>query len=270
MITLIQISDCHLLKDKSKTGYEGIAPYHSLEAVLVSIAGLLSSPVNNPVIVLVTGDISGDHSKESYAHFLSLMRQYIEVHAVPWFVIAGNHDNNQHFNSMLNERVLADDAPLQVGKWFVHGCDTRHPLNRHGAMGFVKTDDMHAISKTCKQALQNGNETFHIVSLHHHVRPSHSWMDKHVLEKSERVELLVSQHSNIKALLHGHVHSPIRQRVGELGTPSFGCPSTCWQWAMQDAFGTSNEAPGYQCVALGDDGTVHVEVKRVMYDKHSE
>ncbi|HCY27547.1 MAG TPA: 3',5'-cyclic-nucleotide phosphodiesterase, partial [Alteromonas macleodii] len=27
MITLIQLSDCHLLKDKNKTGYAGIAPY---------------------------------------------------------------------------------------------------------------------------------------------------------------------------------------------------------------------------------------------------
>ncbi|WP_346993380.1 hypothetical protein [Alteromonas gracilis] len=58
MTTLFQISDCHLLKNKDKTGYKDIAPFHSLEAVLKAVQADVRKvhklDGNKPVIVLVT------------------------------------------------------------------------------------------------------------------------------------------------------------------------------------------------------------------------
>ena len=274
MITLIQISDCHLLKDKDKSGYDGIAPFYALEAVLRDVSQTLKGARSlsaDSAIVLVTGDISGDNSKESYTHFLTLMKQYIEAQGVSWFAIAGNHDNNAHFDTLLTDHILTAGSPIHSANWLIHGCDTRHPYDKHGARGSVKQQDVIAIEKVCdaNQAAQIPHHPlFHIVALHHHVRPSQSWMDKHALAGAEYIEALVSRQSGIKAVLHGHVHSPIRQHIGERGTPSYGCPSSCWQWAMQETFGTSEESPGYQQFTLCYDGTVEVNVRRVAYKKH--
>ena len=63
---LLQLSDCHLFADHAQTGY-GVNPYQSLSRVLECAAG------ESPDYVIITGDVSGDNSEESYRHFLSLM-----------------------------------------------------------------------------------------------------------------------------------------------------------------------------------------------------
>ncbi|MCP4949366.1 MAG: hypothetical protein GY923_17890, partial [Aestuariibacter sp.] len=92
-MTLIQISDCHLLESPARSGYGDINPLQSLEAVLKTVASL---DVDG---VLVTGDISGDDSEQSYQHFIQAINQHLPD--IPVKVIAGNHDNNRHFDTLL-------------------------------------------------------------------------------------------------------------------------------------------------------------------------
>ena len=277
MITLIQLSDCHLLKDKNKTGYAGIAPYKSLARVLSSIQEYVvdSADIKNyvaqkaaseseqrakhQVIVLVTGDISGDNSSESYEHFIALMEQYIEPANIEWFVLAGNHDNNPYFEKYLGSRHLKSNDPISFPNWQIHGLDTRAITNKQTAAGEVKESDIQAL----EQALIRSPQANHLVALHHHILPSNSWMDKHSLVDAQRLVSLTDEYPQLKAFLHGHVHSPLRQQIGKHNTPSYGSPSTCWQWEMRPDFGVSNEAPGYQVMNLMGDGTVNVAVFRV-------
>ncbi len=85
-MTLIQISDCHLLESPARSGYGDINPLQSLETVLETVVSL---DVDG---VLVTGDISGDDSEQSYQHFIQAINQHLPD--IPVKVIAGNHDNN--------------------------------------------------------------------------------------------------------------------------------------------------------------------------------
>ena len=272
MITLLQLSDCHLLKDKEKVGYAGIAPYHSLARVLQNAVspyikrstddGNVSQPLRDnehKVIMLVTGDISGDNSLESYRHFTALMEHYLAGADIEWYVLAGNHDNNPHFEAVLGERTLKSDKPIVCQRWHIHGLDTRSSSDIYTAAGELKNEDVCAL----EQALVSAPRNNHLVALHHHVLPSNSWMDKHYLDNASKVVALSEQYSQIKALIHGHVHSPLRQTIGTNRIPSYGSPSTCWQWKMQVEFGVSDEAPGYQVIELCDDGAVNVTVKRV-------
>jgi len=277
VITLIQLSDCHLLKDKNKTGYAGIAPYKSLARVLSSVREYVvdSADIKNhaaqraasepeqrakhQVIVLVTGDISGDNSPESYEHFIALMEQYIESANIEWFVLAGNHDNNPYFEKYLGSRHLKSNDPISFPNWQIHGLDTRAITNKQTAAGEVKESDIQAL----EQALIRSPQANHLVALHHHILPSNSWMDKHSLVDAQGLVSLTDEYPQIKAFLHGHVHSPLRQQIGKHNTPSYGSPSTCWQWEMRPDFGVSNEAPGYQVMNLMGDGTVNVTVVRV-------
>ncbi|WP_394223712.1 metallophosphoesterase [Alteromonas gracilis] len=283
MITLIQLSDCHLLKDKDKAAYSGIAPYHSLENVLQSVvadiargfksvehkhieeapSGKAEDEVSGEAItnttLLVTGDISGDHSPESYQHFLDLMDEYIAPLNLSWFVLAGNHDNNPYFEKALGHRHLKRDKSLQFEHWHIHGMDTRVDGNTHTSGGEVSESDVQAL----EHALKASSTVNHVIALHHHVLPSNSWMDKHFLANAKRVVSLSERYPQVKALIHGHVHSPLRQHIGQGATPSFGSPSTCWQWEMQQEFGVSHELPGYQVISLFDDGGITVSIERV-------
>ena len=102
MITIIQITDCHLFKHEDKQGYSGVAPFHSLKRVLqhaVSWASAQNTMAS--VLLLITGDISGDDSLESYTLFMSLMQEYADANGIAWAVIPGNHDNNTHFDKVL-------------------------------------------------------------------------------------------------------------------------------------------------------------------------
>ena len=266
MTTLIQLSDCHLLKDKDKTGYAGIAPYDSLARVLSDIQNYIAQDVGSQpeqcakhqVVVLVTGDISGDSSPESYQHFIALMEQHIEPANIEWFVLAGNHDNNPYFEKYVGSRHLQSNDSLSLCNWQLHGMDTRATSNMHTAAGEVKESDIQAL----EQSLTTSPQTNHLVALHHHILPSNSWMDKHSLVDAQRLVSLTDEYPQLKAFLHGHVHSPLRQQIGKHNTPSYGAPSTCWQWEMRPEFGVSNEAPGYQVMNLMDDGSVDVSVVR--------
>lgn len=259
--TVIHITDCHLFKSKNKQGYAGIAPFHSLEQVLQHAVKtvITQQKGTGALLLLVTGDISGDDSMESYQHFLMLMKQYVDAHDITWSVIPGNHDNNVHFNNVLGHKHLKSDAPLQLANWVIHGTDTRAVENKKSATGDVKQDDMAALA----DHIDSKAHLYHAVAVHHHCAPSHSWMDKHLLRGADAITTLLSQHSQIKAVLHGHVHAPLRYALGAHDTPVYGCPSTCWQWAMQEEFSVTNEAPGYQLIHLGDDGSVNAEVRRI-------
>ena len=178
MITLIQLSDCHLLKDKNKTGYAGIAPYKSLARVLSSVREYVVDSVDiknyvaqkaasepeqrakHQVIVLVTGDISGDNSPESYEHFIALMEQYIEPANIEWFVLAGNHDNNPYFEKYLSSRYLKSNDPISFPNWQIHGLDTRAITNKQTAAGEVKESDIQAL----EQALIRSPQANHLVN----------------------------------------------------------------------------------------------------------
>lgn len=260
MITIIQITDCHLFKREDKQGYSGIAPFHSLKRVLqhaVSWASAQNTMAS--VLLLITGDISGDDSLESYTLFMSLMQEYADANGIAWAVIPGNHDNNIHFDNVLAAKHLKSHTPLTLGKWLIHGTDSRSTSSTKSAKGNVRASDITSIaSHVAAKPLLN-----HALAVHHHLKASNSWMDNHSLSDAGLIEQLASNYSALKVIVHGHVHAPLRYTLGDFNTPVYGCPSTCWQWAMQSDFGVTNEVPGYQLIQLSDDGSVGVKVVRI-------
>ena len=133
-MTLIQISDCHLLESPARSGYGDINPLQSLEAVLKTVVSL---DVDG---VLVTGDISGDDSEQSYQHFIQAINQHLPD--IPVKVIAGNHDNNALFDTLLSPWLLTPDN----GYFRQNRCDTTRTSQRTNA-------------KACKQTALTGNSS---------------------------------------------------------------------------------------------------------------
>lgn len=246
--TLLHISDLHLSGDKQKRGYNDVAPFETFKQVLAHALTNIDSIDG----LLVTGDISGDNTEASYQHFVSVIET---LPSIPVWVIPGNHDNNQHYASALQSYHLSDEAPARLGTWCLHGLDTR----KTGTQGIARPAALRCVSTNIK-ALPHFH---HVVALHHHILPSNSWMDKHELVNADAFALWLEGLPQIRAVLHGHVHSPLRQVIGANNCLSFGAPSTCWQWELTPDFNVSAEGPGYQLFSLYDDGNLECEIKRV-------
>ncbi|ANB26048.1 hypothetical protein A6F57_13125 [Alteromonas stellipolaris] len=247
MSTLLHISDCHLFGDTTRQGYGAINPYQSLKQILIE-AFEHSANISS---IIVTGDISGDDSLASYQHFSALMEDYAKA---PVYVIAGNHDNNLHFDTLSAHHLVAG-APVELGDWQIHGLDTRF----EGARGQV---DIHELKVIDKQVSEHSHR-HHLLAMHHHASPSKSWMDKHDLANAGEFLNWVEEGIPLVAIIHGHVHSPLRYTLGTNNkVPVMGCPASCWQWEMAPEFALSDEQPGYQLIRLHDNGTLTCDIKR--------
>ncbi len=244
MKRLVQISDCHLLADPARDAY-GINPALSLKSVLTAAMQC------HPDVVLVTGDISGDDSAASYQLFQRLMED--SAGNTPWFVIPGNHDLNPHYDAQLTPRQLCAGDPLDLGSWQLHGMDTRY----QGTLGFARTSELSAI----EQAMTAAPDCHHMVALHHHIEPSHSWMDRHKLTNAQDVAKWITRQPRLRAAIHGHIHSQSHYQIGDCAIMSV--PSTCWQWAMQPEFGVENIQPGYRELLLSEDGNWTTTIRRL-------
>ena len=252
MIRLLHLSDCHLFAEVNRSGYGQVNPFSSLKSLLKRA---FANQVNHFGVdaIVVTGDISGDNSAQSYHHFLSLLARYSPV---PFFVIPGNHDDNPYYQEYLGDVTLAPGKSVALRNWQIHGLDTRGK----GASGQVCSQQLASISDDITQH----SSAFHLLCLHHHIRPSNSWMDKHALVNPSDLLHWLNTQRLIRGIIHGHVHHPIFDELGEEHkVPVFGAPSTCWQWAMTSDFGISELTPGGQIITLHDTGAVTRHIERL-------
>jgi 3',5'-cyclic-AMP phosphodiesterase len=244
-VNIIQLSDCHLFSSKSKPGYNKINPYLSLANVLQEVRAM------SPDLVIASGDISGDGSGESYRHFKQLWCN--SGLSCPLMVLPGNHDDLALLQAELTEYLIWTARPIHIGRWHVHGLNTKHK----GTLGKLDRKQ----SESLQNYLQAFATDFHLLAVHHHPLACGGWMDKHEwLNRVEFVEL-VAQHCQLKAVIYGHIHHDSVQKVGHCEYMS--CPSTCWQWAIQEEFAFTNERPGFRVIHLHEDGKVSTEVRRV-------
>ncbi|MCW8090545.1 metallophosphoesterase family protein [Alteromonas sp. ASW11-130] len=242
---LIQLSDCHLFADKHAVGYASVNPYESLKQVLKLSASL------RPDLVVVTGDISGDNSEQSYRHFLALVQAHLSTTEVS--LVPGNHDNNEFFINVVGEYLLHSAFPIEIGGWEVHGFDTRYKTT----LGKVKDVQLEQV----KANVLRSPDKHHMVALHHHPVAANSWMDTHALYNREGLIDFVKKAAQVKLLIHGHVHFPLKRTIDK--KPVLGVPSTCWQWKMTKEFNVSTEKPGLRIIDLHNDGSWTTQIRRL-------
>lgn len=244
MFKLLQLSDCHLFADRDKAGYADISPFHSFGAVLEMHVDW------QPDAILVTGDISGDDSAQSYQHFKARLAEHFhcKVHT-----LAGNHDNNAHYDDLLGEWDLPTLGPVRCGAWMLHGLDTRY----RGTLGQIDGQRWQSVI----DATQAHPDVHHLLALHHHPKPVGGWMDRHELLEAQHFLNSLTATPAIKAAVYGHIHCETQQRIED--TLFLSAPSTCWQFARSEDFGLAPEAPGARRLILHDDGHIETDVLRL-------
>ncbi|WP_293745666.1 metallophosphoesterase [uncultured Paraglaciecola sp.] len=245
---IVQISDCHLFADSSKIGYNNINPFLSLERVLAEVK------IQSPDVLLVTGDISGDGSGQSYQHFSHLI-QGAQI-GCRIGIIPGNHDNQQQLAANIVEQYLWLHHPRMVlpNQWHIHLLDTQY----HQTIGQISENHLTSLTEYVQQ---HSNE-YHLLAAHHHPIPCGGWMDKHEWTNRQKFNAVVANHQSIKGVIYGHIHTAIDQQVDQC--LYMACPATCWQFANQESFATTDIKPGFRVINLLENGQITTSIHRLI------
>lgn len=248
--TVLQITDPHLSKDDSGR-LLGMRTQHGLETVVARI----QKNAPNCDLLLATGDIAQEPVKQAYSNFLNI----VDLIKAPLRWIPGNHDQPSEMAGAANERNLGETASQPVyllGKWVIVLLNSRVEGKIYGRLDQSQLALLNA-------TLEAHKDKHALVCLHHHLIPMNSqWLDQHDVKNSAEVIDILKTHTQVKAVVCGHVHQEYDQ-VHD-GIRYLATPSTCVQFTpASDHFGVDDNGPGYRELTLHDNGHLTTQVVRI-------
>lgn len=247
---LAQVTDTHLLASP-QDAYRGWPTWASCRAVLAAVAQ------DRPDLLLLTGDLSQDGSRDSYEH----LRALVQPLGIPTYALPGNHDDPATLAEVFPGGNLSMAPLATAGRWAMILLDSTVP----GAVyGDLSPDQLTALDATLTQTA--GRPT--LIALHHPVLPIGSpWIDATRLRPAGQFVELLAAHPQVKVVLAGHVHQEF-QRIHQ-GVAHYTTPSTGLQFKPQtEQFCLDAQAPGYRLLYLEADGQHRTSVRRVQEAAH--
>ncbi len=247
-VRLLQITDTHLFADPNGC-LLGVNTVDSFRAVVSEIQ---AQDVKFDAII-ATGDISQDHTPESYQRFVDGIAEWPQT----CFWLPGNHDYQPEMQSVLVKSTLERcEVALAGDHWQLVMLDSQVKGVPHGRL----SDEQLAMldAALSKQA---GRHT--LVLLHHHPLPAGSaWLDQHQLHNRDAFWAVLEKHTNVKAVVCGHIHQALDTEHN--GCRVMAAPSTCIQFKPDsDDFALDSTTPGWREFSLHQDGTISTKVGRL-------
>ncbi len=245
-LRLIQFTDPHLYGDEQGQ-LRGVATYPALLAA-IEHARAHHWPCEG---ILATGDLVQD-DPAGYARFRNTFAEL----GVPVYCIPGNHDDPAAMLQTLQ------GPPFQLGGvarwpgWFAVMLDS---YLARSASGQLSPESLQALD----EALRANAHLHGLVCLHHHpVSMGSEWLDRVGLKNADEFFAVLDHHSNVRAVLWGHVHQA--HDGMRKGVRLMSAPSTCAQFLpSSDAFAIDRRPPGYRWLELGADGSINTAVEWV-------
>lgn len=244
--TLVQITDPHL-----HASNEGTLLGMNTENSLKLIVERVMSEVTDIDLIIATGDIAQDSSVQAYKNFLSFLAPLNS----PMRWIPGNHDSRE--NMIEAGKGLDHAEPIvELGNWVVLLLDSIVPERVYG---FLAEDQLALLTQT----LEKYSDKHVLVTFHHHPFAMQSrWIDQIGVRNRDDLSQLLEKHSNVKAVVCGHVHQENDQIID--GIRYISTPSTCVQFKPKSQdFGIDTLGPGYRTLTLNPDGSLDTVVSRV-------
>lgn len=249
-LRVVQISDSHLFK--APTGkLLGLNTEDSLQRVL----SLVRAEQPKIDLILVTGDVSQDGSRESYHRF----QQHIDQFGKPVYWLPGNHDELKQMQAMVSESDHISPCKIDVGPWRIILLDSTLPGKVPGELG---ADQLDFLAETLKQSSEELPLRHVMVCLHHHPIPLGSrWLDGVGLKNPEPFLKIVDCYPQVRAVVYGHVHQAAETHYNQVSL--YAAPSTCVQFKPKSAeFAICDSAPGYRWFDLFPSGAIQTGVSR--------
>lgn len=247
-IKLLQITDTHLFE----------ADEGSLLSVRTadSFAAVVQEILNHQVqyeYILATGDISQDHSAESYQRFA----EGIAPLKKDCFWLPGNHDYKPNMGTVLPSPQIQAVEHVMLGEhWQLVLLDSQVVGVPHGRL----SDQQLAL---LEEKLAENPQKHTLVLLHHHpLLVGSAWLDQHALKDADAFWQVVDRFENVKGILCGHVHQDMNVLYN--GIRVMATPSTCVQFKPDsDDFALDTKSPGWRELELCSNGDITTEVNRL-------
>lgn len=243
--TLVQISDCHLFEDINGQ-HGGVNVYQNLINVLHDI-----SKLDNLDAVIFTGDLTQDHTEQSYYRFTDALT--VSSISCPVYFLAGNHDEPQVLNNVLSKAGCNNDKLFSVCNWQMALLNSKSET----PAGYFDVEEHQFLLE------QIDPVPYKLFFMHHHAVDVGYFIDRHHLTNSEEFWVKINAVSNVRAVACGHVHqgATILTGQGHNSVPLYTCPATSIQFDPKaSTMKALDKGPGYRIFSLYDDGEISTEV----------
>jgi len=205
-LRVLQITDSHLTAKPGSKLY-GVDTAHALKNIVSAVKQLHPSPN----VIIATGDLAEDGSKEAYTRLRKLLAEL----NIPVYVLPGNHDDLSQMHSSFNSNGFFCTSNASIADWgfiFVNSQVVGH------SHGYVSTTGLNELKKNISDL--DGKPI--LVALHHtptHVCPSFGCQ----LKNARAFTDLLNKSPNIKGVIAGHTHNASEVNAGthvQFTTPS--------------------------------------------------
>ena len=250
-LRIAHVTDCHLFADKN-------AEYFGVNTATHFQQALEHMSLQQLDAVVFGGDLTQDHSVESYLLFSELVNN--STLACPVFWLPGNHDEIALLEQISGgqiktaKRLVANNLTNSL----TNNASTDIELlliNSKGLTpaGWVTSEHLNEISDCLAQPVSK-----QLVFCHHNPLPINGYLDKHMLENGPQLLNTLVNNGNVAALIHGHVHNDYTQCFRELDI--YATPASSVQFTKHSkAWQQQNNGPAYRMLYINSSqGQVHI------------
>lgn len=249
-LKVVQLTDLHLYAD-TKSEYYGANCHDNFQRACQHVQE------NGADLVILTGDVTNDHTEASYQRVSEIVRHTLNNIVVAW--LPGNHDDISLMQQYFSGEPFISHKHLVCGLWqlFLMNSKSETPA------GFVSPTTLEAQQKifTAHQAESPFSGAF----MHHHPIKMNAYIDKHICENGDEVLAALSAHHGWKFLAHGHVHTEQTHQFKQLTV--LATPATSVQFGQALHWEQINTGPQYRTFHLFDTGEWDTEVIALDYEK---
>ncbi|WP_046003044.1 metallophosphoesterase family protein [Pseudoalteromonas rubra] len=239
-LRLAHITDSHLFGSREGCYFEVNTAAHFV-SVLDALAG------EGLDGVVFGGDLTQDHSAESYALFAELVAQ--SALDCPLFWVPGNHDDLTLL-AQISEGQISAAKHLRCEQGDILLLNSKGPTPA-GWCEAAHLAELEAVLCAASRPV--------LAFCHHHPLPIDGYLDKHMLENGPQLLNTLVDSQRVEALIHGHVHHAYAQSFRTL--PVYATPATSIQFAKHTAdWQQHNLGPAYRLIHWSAKG-LHTEVK---------
>lgn len=244
---IAQFSDSHLFADPM-----GL---HCGINVLANLTRVLENISQNADIdyIVFTGDLTQDHTEQSYQNFVATIQQ--TKIKVPVLFLAGNHDEHDLLNQYLSPAPFSSDKVINCPGWQVQLINSKS----NTPSGFVSPNEIVNLS----QAIDNSRNQ--LIMMHHHPVDVGYFIDNHGLENQGQFWQAMAENQSVRAIACGHVHRASNiKKYSVMPTQHldvYTCPSTSIQFDPQVNYVSALcQGPAYRLFFLHQNGDLASQI----------
>ncbi len=219
--TLVQITDCHLLATPDAL-YQGVRPYRHLQRLLDNLRA--EAP-----LLMLTGDLTEDHSPASY----TLLQQLLADWPAPVFLLPGNHDERQALAHLSAQPPFRPERRLALPGWQLWLLDSKGET----PAGSFPPSRLATLEQWLTQSADRQIFWF----CHHHLLPIGSFIDRFDQQDKAGLLAMLEREGRLRGLAHGHCHHAYQREHRHF--VQVGCPASSVQFLQTPDWQTVDAGP---------------------------